>query len=267
MKKILSLVLAAALSFSVVGCGTKTATDNKEDKTITVGASPVPHKEILEHIAPALEEEGYKLEIVEFDDYQLPNAALASNELDANFFQHIPFLESQIAEKNYDLTYTAKVHIEPLGFYSKKITDINDLKDGSTIAIPNDPTNEARALKLLEKNNILKVKDGDLITVDDITENPKNLKITEVEAAQLPRVLEDVDGAVINTNYALSIDLVPTKDALFIEGSDSPYANILAVREDNKDSEKIQALTKALTSEDVRNFIEEKYEGSIVPVF
>lgn len=267
MKKILSLVLAAALSFSVVGCGTKSVEENKNDKTIKVGASPIPHKEILEHIAPALEKEGYKLEIVEFDDYQLPNAALSSKELDANFFQHIPFLEGQNAEKKYDLTYTAKIHIEPLGFYSKQITDLKDLKDGSTIAVPNDPTNEARALRLLEKNGLIKVKDGDLVTVDDITDNPKKLKITEVEAAQLPRILVDVQGAVINTNYALSADLIPTKDALFIEGSDSPYANILAVRQDNKDSDKIKALTKALTSEDVKKFLEEKYKGSIVPAF
>lgn len=267
MKKILSLVLAAALSFSVIGCGTKSAEGNKEDKTIKVGASPVPHKEILEHIAPALEKEGYKLEIVEFDDYQLPNAALSSKELDANFFQHIPFLESQNAEKKYDLTYTAKIHIEPLGFYSKQITDLKDLKDGSTIAVPNDPTNEARALRLLEKNGLIKVKSGDLVTVDDITDNPKNLKITEVEAAQLPRILVDVQGAVINTNYALSANLTPTKDALFIEGSDSPYANILAVRQDNKDSDKIKALTKALTSEDVKKFLEDKYKGSVVPAF
>lgn len=267
MKKILSLVLAAALAFSVVGCGTKSVEDNKDDKTIKVGASPIPHKEILEHISPALEKEGYKLEIVEFDDYQLPNAALSSKELDANFFQHIPFLEGQNAEKKYDLTYTAKIHIEPLGFYSKQITDLKDLKDGSTIAVPNDPTNEARALRLLEKNGLIKVKDGDLVTVDDITDNPKKLKITEVEAAQLPRILVDVQGAVINTNYALSADLIPTKDALFIEGSDSPYANILAVRQDNKDSDKIKALTKALTSEDVKKFLEEKYKGSIVPAF
>lgn len=267
MKKILSLVLAAALSFSVVGCGTKFVEDNKNDKTIKVGASPIPHKEILEHIAPALEKEGYKLEIVEFDDYQLPNAALSSKELDANFFQHVPFLEGQNSEKKYDLTYTAKIHIEPLGFYSKQITDLKALKDGSTIAVPNDPTNEARALRLLEKNGLIKVKDGDLVTVDDITDNPKNLKITEVEAAQLPRILVDVQGAVINTNYALSADLIPTKDALFIEGSDSPYANILAVRQDNKDSDKIKALTKALTSEDVKKFLEEKYKGSIVPAF
>lgn len=267
MKKILSLVLTAALSFSVVGCGTKADAGNKDDKTIKVGATPVPHKEILEHIAPALEKEGYKLEIVEFEDYQLINPSLANKELDANFFQHIPFLEGQNSEKKYDLTYTAKVHIEPLGFYSKHITDIKDLKDGSTIAVPNDATNEARALRLLEKNGLIKVKEGDLVTVQDITENTKNLKIMEVDAAQLPRILVDVQGAVINTNYALAANLVPTKDALFIEESDSPYVNILAVRQDNKDSEKIKALTKTLTSEDVKKFIEEKYKGSVVPAF
>ena len=267
MKKILSLVLAAALSFSVVGCGSKAESGSNDDKTIKVGATPVPHKEILDHIAPLLEKEGYNLEIVEFEDYQLINPSLANKELDANFFQHIPFLEGQNSEKKYDLTYTAKVHIEPLGFYSKHISNINDLKDGSKIAVPNDATNEARALRLLEKNGLIKVKEGDLVTVQDITENPKNLEIIEVDAAQLPRILVDVQGAVINTNYALAASLVPTKDALFIEESDSPYANIIAVRQDNKDSEKIKALTKALTSEDVKKFIEEKYKGSVVPAF
>ncbi len=264
MKKILSLALSFILALAIVGCGGK---DSSSDKIIKVGATPVPHKEILEKIAPILEKDGFKLEIVEFTDYQLPNAALANKELDANFFQHVPFLDSQNKEKKYDLDYTVKVHLEPLGFYSKKITNIKDLKDGAKIAIPNDPTNEARALRLLESSGLIKVKEGDLVTVIDITENPKNLKITEIDAAQLPRILVDIDGAVINTNYALAAQLVPTKDALLIETKDSPYSNILAVRKDDKNSEKIKALSKALNSDEVKKFIEEKYNGSIVPAF
>lgn len=270
MKKVLSIVLSSLIAISIVGCGSKastTSTDSKGLKIIKVGATPVPHKEILDTIKPELEKKGYKLEIKEFTDYQLPNAALASKDLDANFFQHVPFLEKQNAEKNYDLTYTVKVHLEPLGLYSKKISKIEDLKDGGKIAIPNDPTNEARALKLLESKGLIKVKDGDLITIQDITENTKKLEIKELDAAQLPRILQDVDGAIINTNFALEAKLNPSKDALVLEAKDSPYSNILAVRKDNKDSEAIKALSEALTSETVKKFLEEKYKGSIIPSF
>lgn len=270
MKKVLSIVLSSVIALSIVGCGQKAATNQKEEKglkVIKVGATPVPHKEILDKIKPELEKKGYKLEIKEFTDYQLPNAALASKDLDANFFQHVPFLDKQNAEKKYDLTYTVKVHLEPLGFYSKKITKIEDLKDGAKIAVPNDPTNEARALRLLESKGLIKVKAGDLVTVKDIIENTKKLEIKELDAAQLPRVLQDIEGGIINTNFALEAKLNPSKDALVLESKDSPYANILAVRKDNKDSEAIKALSDALTSETVKKFLEEKYNGSIVPAF
>lgn len=271
MKKVLSILLSTILVGGLLsGCGSSSsgATSGKEAlKVIKVGATPVPHKEILEQIKPTLEKEGYKLEIVEFTDYVIPNTALAEKQLDANFFQHVPYLEKSNKEKNLNLDYTVKVHLEPMGFYSKKIKDIKDIKNGAEIAIPNDPTNGSRALRLLEKNSLIKLKDGELVTAKDIVENPKNLKIKELDAPQLPRVLEDLDGAVINTNYALEANLNPLKDALIIESKDSPYANILAVRKDNKDSEPIKALSKALNSEEVKKFIEEKYKGSIIPAF
>jgi len=166
-----------------------------------------------------------------------------------------------------NLDYTVKVHIEPMGVYSNKIKDIKELKDGAVISVPNDPTNEARALRLLEKAGLIKLKSGEFVTKADITENPKKYDIQEIEAAQLPRTLNDVDISVINTNFALSAGLNPLKDALLIEGKDSPYANVLAVRKEDKDKDYIKALSKALNSEEIRKFIEEKYKGSIVPAF
>ncbi|RDY27544.1 MetQ/NlpA family ABC transporter substrate-binding protein [Romboutsia weinsteinii] len=264
LKKIVTLALTSVVALSIVGCSSSAA---DEDKTIKVGASSTPHAEILETIKPKLEEEGYKLEIKVMDDYVLPNTGVADGSLDANFFQHVPFLEQTIEERKLDLTYTAKVHLEPIGFYSEKVKSIEEIKDGAKIAIPNDVTNGARALKLLADNGLIEIKDGENITVKDITSNPKNIEIIEMNAEMIASTLSDVDGAVINTNYALSAKLNPKKDALVLESTDSPYSNILACREDNKDSDKIKALTKALTSDEVRTFIEEKYEGSILPSF
>ncbi len=230
----------------------------------------MPHAELLEQIKPALKEEGINLDIVEFSDYVQPNVALNDKELDANFFQHEPYLDDFIKEhKEMKLKNAAGIHIEPMGIYSKKVTDLKDLKEGASIAIPNDPTNGGRALMLLEKAGLLKLKDGvkETATVQDVAENPKNLKFEEVEAAQVPRTLEDVDAAVINTNYAMQINLVPTKDALFMEDSTSPYVNIIAVREGDENRPEIQALLKALKSDKIKNFIEEKYKGAIVPAF
>lgn len=264
LKKLLGLTLSTVICASLfVGC----SQTSKEDKTIKVGASPTPHAEILEVVKPLLEEKGYELEIVEFDDYVLPNTSLDEGELDANYFQHIPYLEEMNKAKDLSLTYTAKVHIEPMGIYSDKNDSLDNIKDGAKISVPNDATNEARALQLLAKNGIIEIADKELITAKDITSNPKNIEIVEVDAAQVPATLPDVDFAVINTNYALNAGLNPTKNALAIESNDSPYVNILACREDNKDSDKIKALTEVLTSNEVKKFIEEKYEGSIVPAF
>ena len=264
LKKLAKVLLVSTLA---VGLLTGCSSGSKDDKTIKVGASPTPHAEILEVAKPLLEKEGYKLEVSTYDDYVLPNDALADGSLDANYFQHIPYLEETVKEKGYDLTYCAKVHIEPMGIYSNKVKKLDEVKDGDKVAVPNDSTNEARALKLLAKQGLIEVKDGELITVKDITKNPKNLKFVEVDAAQVPSTLDDVAIAVINTNYALNVGLNPTKDALAIESSDSPYVNIVAIRTEEKDSDKIKALTKALNSDEVKKFIEEKYNGSIVPAF
>ncbi|MBQ9615115.1 MAG: methionine ABC transporter substrate-binding protein, partial [Selenomonadaceae bacterium] len=228
MKKLFAII--ASLAFALValaGCGGSqqassgsAAATSSGVKTLKIGATPVPHAEILEQIKPELEKEGIKLEIVEFSDYVQPNLALNDKELDANFFQHEPYLLNFVGEhKEVKLKNAGGIHVEPMGVYSKKIKDLKELADGASIAIPNDPTNGGRSLLLLEKAGLLKLKAGigEKATVQDIAENPKHLKFQEVEAAQVPRTLEDVDAAVINTNYAMQIDLVPTKDALFME--------------------------------------------------
>lgn len=275
-KSILSILLAGALAIGLVGCGASKADDNtgssSEDKTITIGVSPVPHKEIVEQIVPDLEEKGYTVKIVEFTDYVTPNTALEEGELDANYFQTIAYLNETKEGKGLHLTYTKGVHLEPLAVYSSKVKDIKDLADGATIAVSNDPSNEARALRVLESAGIIKLKDGELVTPKDITENPKNLKFEELEAAQIPRVLEEVDLAVIPGNYALGAGLSPAEDAVFVEDSNSEaskkYYNVIAVKEGTEDSQKIKDLTEAITSETVKKYIEEKYsDGSVVPVF
>ena len=272
VKKILAAVAALMASAMIfTGCGEDNAAGtSQEAKNLKVGATPVPHAEILEEIKADLKNEGINLDIVEFSDYVQPNIALNDKELDANFFQHEPYLNDFIKEHSeMKLANAGGIHIEPMGIYSKKITDLKDLTDGASIAIPNDPTNGGRALMLIEKAGLLKLKDGvkETATVQDIAENPKNLKFNEVEAAQVPRTLEDVDAAVINTNYAMQINLVPTKDALFMEDSTSPYVNIVAVRTGDESRPEIQALMKALKSDKVKKFIEDKYKGAIVPAF
>ena len=264
MKKFALGAIALLLSASLIGCGTakqgNTSASNSAgggDKVVTlkVGATAVPHEEILKAVAPTLEKEGVKLDIVPFNDYIQPNLQLAEGKLDANYFQH--------------LTYISKVHIEPIGAYSKKVKSISKLPDGAKIAIPNDVTQVGRSLALLEKNGLIKLKDGVGIngTIKDITENKKNFKFQELEAAMLPRILPEVDLAVINTNYALEAQLVPTKDALILEDKDSPYVNVLAVKSKDKDNAALQKLAKALNSPEVKKFIEDKYKGSVIPAF
>ncbi|NLY75784.1 MAG: MetQ/NlpA family ABC transporter substrate-binding protein [Firmicutes bacterium] len=236
---------------------------------LKVGASPTPHVPILETIKPQLAKEGIILKIIEFQDYVQPNLALAEGELDANFFQHIPYLEQFCKDRKLDLTYIAKVHIEPIGVYSKKIKSLNELKNKAIVAIPNDPTNGGRALLLLQQAKLIELRQNAGLTATelDIVKNPKNLQFRALEAAQLPRALPDVDIAVINTNYALTINLVPTRDALFIEGSESPYANVLAVRTKDKNNPALLKLAQALNSKTVKDFILKEYKGSIVPAF
>lgn len=278
MKKFLTtLLLLSLLTIFIAGCGTKQGpTSDKQTQnqgvsktTIKVGATPVPHAQILNVVKPLLEKEGITLEIVEFTDYVQPNLKLAEKELDANYFQHIPYLEDFSKEHNLDLTYIAKVHIEPMGIYSQKIKNLSELKEGATIAIPNDATNGGRALLLLQSAGVIKLKPdaGIKATVNDIIENPKKIKISELEAATLPRVLSDVDAAVINTNYALEAGLIPTKDALFIESANSPYVNVLVVRKGDESRPELKKLAEALNSPEVKKFIEETYKGAVVPAF
>ena len=259
MKKlVLALLLMLALPLAAFA----------ENKTITIGVTPFPHKDIMLVVKDLLAKEGYDLVIKEFTDYVQPNMALADGDLDANFFQHIPYLENMNKEKDLKLTWVAKVHIEPLGLYSHKIKSLDELKEGDTISVPNDPTNCARALRLLEDNGLIKIKEGELVTAKDITDNPKNLKITELDAAQLPRTLDDVTASVINTNFAGEAGLVPSRDALVMEGSESPYANIIVVRNEDKDSPKAKALMKAVQSPEVKAYIQKNLvERGIVPVF
>lgn len=277
MKKVFALIAALAFSaLALAGCGGQQGASSGASsaasgaKTLKVGATAVPHAEILEAAKPLLEKEGITLEIVEFNDYVQPNLALNDKELDANFFQHEPYLKNFMDEhKEVKLKNAAGIHIEPMGVYSKKITKLDELKDGATIAIPNDPTNGGRSLLLLEKAGIIKLKEGvgEKATVGDIAENKKNIKFQEVEAAQVPRTLDDVDAAVINSNFAMQVNLDPTKDAMFIEDSTSPYVNIIAVREDDENRPEIQALIKVLHSDEIKQFITEKYKGAVVPAF
>lgn len=267
-----ALTLAATLL--ITGCGGGSGDSGKEsgagETTLKIGATPAPHAEILEQIKPDLKEQGINLEIVEFNDYVQPNIALNDKELDANFFQHEPYLNDFIKEHTeMKLKNAGGVHVEPMGVYSKKIKDLSELADGATVSIPNDPTNGGRALLLLQKADLLKLKDGvkETATVQDIAENSKNLVIQEVEAAQLPRTLEDVDISIINTNFALNADLNPMKDALFIEDKDSPYVNIITVRDGDENRDEIKKLLTTIKSDKVKKFIEDKYQGAIVPAF
>jgi D-methionine transport system substrate-binding protein len=240
-------------------------------QTLTVAASAVPHAEILEFVRPALKAQGVDLQIKVFTDYVQPNLQVQERQLDANFFQHQPYLDAFNREHGTHLVAVpdSAVHVEPFGAYSKKIKAIAELRDGASIAVPNDPSNSARALLLLQKQGLITLKDSSNIsaTAHDVVSNPKHLRFRELEAATLPRVLDDVDLALINTNYALAAGLSPLHDALFIEGSDSPYANLVAARPDNVDSPAIRKLVAALRTPAVKAFIQDKYKGAIIPAF
>jgi len=263
---------AASTTAASTTAAAATTAASAEKKTLKVGASPSPHAEILASVKDALAKEGYDLQVVEYTDYVQPNVALASGELDANYFQHLPYLEQYNKENKTTITSAGAVHYEPFGIYAGKTKAIADLKDGAKIAVPNDVTNEARALLLLADEGLIKVKDPTNIntTKNDITENPKKLDIVEIEAAQLPRSLQDVDMAVINGNYAIGAGL-KVSDALTTEKSTSlaatTYANIIAVRQGDEKSDKILALLKVLTSDETKKFITDKYAGAVVPMF
>ncbi|MDY3291841.1 MAG: MetQ/NlpA family ABC transporter substrate-binding protein [Parolsenella sp.] len=279
IKPLAGIVAAAGLALALTACGgnsgatTAVASSSAaSDNVITVGASPSPHAEILEAIKPELEAQGYELKVVEYSDYVQPNVALSEGDLDANYFQHLPYLENYNTENGTDLASAGAIHFEPMGLYAGKSSNITNVPDGAKIAVPSDATNEARALLLLQDQGVIKLTDGVGLeaTANDIVENPHNVELVEVEAAAVPRSLQDVDFGVINGNYALSAGL-DTSATLASEGADSEaaqtYANIIAVRNGDENSEKTQALLKALTSDTARKFIEDTYKGSVIPVF
>jgi D-methionine transport system substrate-binding protein len=261
IKTIFALISSALLILS--GCS------SKPKHGLKVAATPVPHAQMLEFVKPDLKEKGIDLIIITTNDYNMPNRALANNEVDANFFQHLPFMDIQIEEFHYAIQSIGKIEIEPMGVYSKKIKSLSDLKDNATIAVPNDPSNEGRALLLLQANGIIQLDDSNNIqaTILNISHNPKQLKFIEVDAAMLPRSLQDVDAAVINTNYALEANLNPLKDALVLESKDSPYANIIAIRTGDDSRPDLRELKAAMTSEKMREFILKKYQGAVLPAF
>lgn len=276
--KWISIICLSFLLIVLGACGkdektttasSKTESDEKQEVTLKISASSTPHAEILEYIAPDLEKEGVKLDIVITQDGIQTNQQTADGELDANFFQHTPYLNQVNKDSGLNLVSVVGVHIEPFGVYSKKIKSIDELSKGAKVAVPKDPVNFSRALQLFAAHQIIELdaaKTGDY-TIEDITKNEKEIEFIPVDGPLLVRSLDDVEAAAINTNYALEGGFKPKEDALIIEGNDSPYVNILVARPDNKDSEAIQKLAKALTSDKVKKFINDKYEGAVVPAF
>ena len=295
MKKLISATLAATLALSLAACGSSASstedastestaasseaaestaeTSELAGTTLKVAASPTPHAEILNVAKDILAEQGITLEVVEFSDYVQPNLVTESGEVDANYFQHTPYLESFNEENGTHLVSVGAIHYEPFGIYPGKSNDLANIADGATIAVPNDTTNEARALQLLAAQGLITVRDGAGLTatVNDITENPHNLQIEEIEATQLPRTVQDVDFAVINGNYAMEAGFSVGKDALATEDASSEaaqtYANVLVVKEGNENNPAIQALLKALQSDEVKNYIDQTYDGAVVAIF
>ncbi len=283
MKKFLTLALALTLCLSLAACGgskqeppaetpadTETPSDAQTETTVlNVAASATPHAEILEECVPILAEQGIDLQVHVYGDYIVPNTAVEEGTEDANYFQHIPYLDNFNAENGTHLVSVAGVHIEPMGIYAGNTKTLEELPDGASVAVPNDVTNEARALLLLQSEGLIKLADdaGLEATPNDIVENPKNLTFTELEAAMVPNAVSEVDIAVINSNYAMEAGFNPVDDALALEGSDSPYVNVLVVKEGNEDNPAVQALVDALHSDTIRDFITEKYQGAVVPAF
>ena len=281
-KKLLALLLGLTLCLSLAACGGDTAGDSNADGagtedggdaagtvTLTVAASPTPHAEILEQCVSILAEQGIELVVNEYSDYVVPNTAVEDGDEDANYFQHLPYLEEFNETRGTHLVSVAGVHIEPMGIYAGKTASLDELADGAVIGIPNDPTNEGRALLLLEAQGLITLDDSSNLsaTPNNIVDNPKNLQFEEIEAQTLPSSRPDLDLAVINSNYALGAGLNPTTDALAIESGDSPYVNVLVVKEGNEDNPAIQALVEALHSDTIRDFINEEFDGAVVPAF
>lgn len=265
MKKLLALLAAALL---LAGCSSSDSGDSS-GQTLTVAATAVPHAEILKQVKPILAKEGVNLEIKVFADYVQPNTQVVEKHIDLNYFQTKPYLDTFNRENKTDLVIVTGVHIEPFAAYSRKYKSIDQLPNGGTVTLPNDPSNQGRALLLLAKNGLITLNNpnNELATPKDIVANPKNLVFKPLEAAMLPRTLDEVDLSLINTNYALAAGLNPTKDALLIEDKNSPYVNYLVGRPDNQNDPRVQKLAKALTSPEIKAFIEQKYQGAVLPAF
>lgn len=276
-RRIAAVGLSAALALGLAACGSEAdpveETNGDGATVIRISATAVPHAQILEFVDENLAADaGIDLEIVVTDDYNIPNAALHDGEVDANYFQHLPFFTTQVEELGYDLDHYEGVHIEPIGLYSADLGSVDEITEGMTIGVPNDPSNQGRALFLLQDEGLITLPadlDATTVTVLDIEDNPLNLNFQEADAAQLPRSLQDVDAAVINGNYALEADLRPSEDAIALEsGEDNPYANIVAVRADEKDSEHLVKLDELLRSQDVKDFITETWsDGAVIAAF
>lgn len=276
-KKIFGFAATLLLTVGLAACGnggssSDSSNASDDDTTLKIGASPTPHAEILEHVKPLLKDEGIDLEIVKFDDYVLPNQALSEGDIDANYFQHIPYLNKEIDEKGYDFVNAGAVHIEPMGLYSQKIKDISELEDGATIITSNSESDWGRIITILKDAGLVTVKDGvdlETATFDDIGENPKNLKFNHtIDPALLASTYQNDEGdlVAINANFAYGAGLNPLEDAVLLEKDNSPYVNIIATRKGDEDSDKIKKLIEVLHQEDVRQWIEEQWEGSVKSV-
>lgn len=256
----------ACLSVCIVAGGCS----SKQKPQLKVVATAVPHAQMLEYIKPDLKNEGIDLKIIVTDDYNMPNRALADREVDANFFQHIPFMQEQISQFHYAIESLAKIELEPMGIYSDKIKSLSELRPKAVIAIPSDPTNESRALLLLQAHGVIQLNRGSKTsnaTIANIVKNPKGIKFVEVDAAMIARSIQDVDAVAMNTNYALQANFSPLEDAIVLEGKNSPYVNIIAIRKGDDYRPDIQALRAAMTSEKMKQFILDKYKGAIIPAF
>ncbi|UTH16984.1 MetQ/NlpA family ABC transporter substrate-binding protein [Macrococcus epidermidis] len=275
MKKLFYVFLTASLILILAACGNDKSDDNKtsksDDKTITVGASPAPHAEILEEAKAALKKEGYDLKIKIINDYTTPNRMLSEGDIDANYFQHTPYLETEKKAKGYNIESAGNVHVEPMAVYSKKVKNLDELKKGATVYVSNNPAEEGRFLSFFTKAGLIKLKDGvDPVkaTFKDIVENKKDIQFNNKQAAEfVPKTYNNGEGdaTIINSNFALANKLNPVKDSIAIEGEDSPYANLIAVQEGHKDDAKIKALVKVLQSKEIQDFINKKYDGKVIP--
>jgi len=262
MRFLLKLTAAAVLAAALTG-------QALANEKIKIGVTPGAHEEVMEQVVKVAAEKGLDIEIISFSDYVIPNQALDDGDLQANSFQHKPYLDNQIKDRGYDLSVVGYNILTPMGIYSDKIKDLSELKDGAEVGIPNDPTNGGRALLVLQSEGLIKVDPavGLVVSPLDVIENPKNIKFVELDAAQLPRSLADLDASAINTNYALEAGLNPIKDSIAIEGNDSPYANVIVTRTQDKDAPWVKTLVESYHDDAIREFIETKYEGSVLPVF